>query len=112
MLKHPREGKRIAWLRSDSVASETEHRCVANLGKLMLRRYDYIGAASKTFKLYLRRVADGRLFIEVFRFDLIEEFAEFTHLVLLAFDDFGVIGNHDRCFIEHLFVAQDRARGA
>ena len=91
LLKHPREGRRAAGAWNDFVASETEIRPMANLGKLMLRRYDYIGAASKTFKLNLRRVADGRLFIEVFRLDLVEEFAELPHLVLLALGDFGVV---------------------
>lgn len=63
--------------------------------ELMLRRYDYIGAASKTFKLNLRRVADGRLFIEIFRLNLVEEFTELTYLVFLPLGDFGVLRNHD-----------------
>ena len=63
--------------------------------ELMLRPYDYIGAASKTFKLNLRRVADGRLFIEIFRLNLVEEFTELTYLVFLPLSDFGVLRNHD-----------------
>lgn len=102
---------RRGWKACDFIASVIGPSSVGKPWELMLRRYDFTRPSSKTFKLYLKRVADGRLFIEVFGFNLIEEFTEFAYLLLFAFGSFLIIGDKHCRLIKHVFLAHDGALG-